>query len=142
MMNQNHRQNERIQTMRVKPSKPVSAGALVVLIFMLAFGIVFFVAVGMETSGQDEPALKYLLVAFGLVWCGAIVLMIIYHVNNLRRARGWPMIDIESASIGKVPDNQKDPMQKLRELESLKKEKLISDQEYEMKRREILSEKW
>jgi len=60
----------------------------------------------------------------------------------LRRARGWPMIDIESASIGKVPDNQKDPMQKLRELESLKKEKLISDQEYEMKRREILSEKW
>ncbi len=141
-MNSNNRQNERTGTMRVKPSKPVSAGTLVVLIFMLIFGIVFFVSVSMETFAQDEPALKYLLVTFGVGWCGAIIVMIVYHVNNLRRARGWAMIEIESESGGQAANDQKNPMQKLRELESLKKEKLISDQEYEIKRREILSEKW
>ena len=125
----------------VKPSKPVSIGALVVLAFMLLFGIAFAVLIGGEIySYSDEPALKILFSLIMLAWIGGVLVMIIYHVINIKRAKGLSVIDLETEAG--ITTAKKEPMQKLRDLEVLKKDQLISSAEYERKRREILNEKW
>ncbi|MDI6743295.1 MAG: hypothetical protein QMD11_11235 [Smithella sp.] len=125
----------------VKPSKPVSVGALVVLAFMLLFGIAFAVLIGGEIySYSDEPALKILFSLIMLAWIGGVLVMIIYHVINIKRAKGLSVIDLETEAG--ISTAKKDPMQKLRDLEALKKDQLINSAEYERKRREILNEKW
>jgi hypothetical protein len=125
----------------VKPSKPVSIGALVVLAFMLFFGIAFAGLIGGEIySYSDEPALKILFSLIMLAWIGGVLVMIIYHVINIKRAAGLSVIDLETEAG--ITTAKKEPMQKLRDLEALKKDQLISSAEYEKKRREILNEKW
>lgn len=125
----------------VKPSKPLSVGALVVLAFMLLFGIAFAVLVGGEIySYSDEPALKILFSLIMLAWIGGVLVMIIYHVINIKRAKGLPVIDLDTEAG--ISTAKKDSMRKLRDLEALKKDQLISSAEYERKRREILNEKW
>jgi len=135
-------QHESRGKISVKPGKPVSAGALILLTFMLVFGIIFFVSVGMEIMAYDEPALKYSLLAFALVWCGAVLFLIVYHLLNLKRAKGVSVIDVDIESSDVKGSDRQDPMERLRELEALRKDNLISAQEYEIKRQEILSEKW
>lgn len=125
----------------VKPGKPASVGALVVLTFLLLFGIAFAVLVGGEIySSSDEPALKILFSLIMLAWLSGVLVMIIYHVINIQRAKGLPVIDLDT-NAG-ISTAKKDPMQKLRDLEALKKDQLISSAEYERKRREILNETW
>ena len=82
-----------MKEIHVKPSKPVSAGTLVVL-----------------------------------AWIGGVLSMIVYHFINIKHAKGLSVID-------------KELMQKLRDLEALKKDQLITAAEYKSKRREILSKK-
>jgi len=118
----------------------LASNALVVPSSMLLFGIAFAVLIGDEIySHSDEPALKILFSLVMLAWIGGVLFMIVYHVLNIRRAHGLSVIDIETEA-GILPA-KKDSMQKLCDLEALKKDQLISPAEYERKRREILSEK-
>ena len=106
---------------------------------MLLFGIAFAVLVGCEIYAYgDETALKTLFSLVMLAWVGGVLSMIVYHVINIKRARGLSVIDIEAD----LSTAKKDPMQKLRDQEALKKDQLITAAEYESKRREIISEKW
>jgi hypothetical protein len=128
--------------MKVKPSKPLSAGAFVMLIFMLLFGIGFAVFSVINVYSSDELALKILVPLFFTVFIGAIVFMLVYHFLNLKSAKGVSLIDIETESGAQAGETKRDPIQRIRDLEALKKDRLISTAEYDRKRNEIINEKW
>ncbi len=129
--------------LNLKPSKPVSVGSLIVLCFMLLFGIAFSVLVGNVLVENDAPIA--MCVAFGIfmiAWLGAAVFMLVYHVLNLKRAKGLSLVDIDTVSGSQTDEAASDPMQKLRSLEALKKDGLINEDEFRRKREEIMQQKW
>jgi hypothetical protein len=131
--------------LNIKPSKPASAGALFGLFFMLLFGIAFSVLIGNVLLDPENDAPIALSVAIGIFmigWLGTIVYMLIYHYLNLKRAKGLSLVEIDTESGSLAEGAVSDPMQKLRSLESLKKEGLISEDEFIRKREEIMQQKW
>lgn len=132
-----------MEKLNIKPSKPVSAGALIGLFFMLLFGIAFSVLIGNVLVENEAPVAMYFVFGvFMLAWIGAVLFMLVYHFLNLKRAKGLSLIDIE-ADPSSQPDNTAgNPMQKLRNLETMKHDGLISEDEFRRKREEIMQEKW
>ena len=131
--------------LNIKPSKPASAGALFGLFFMLLFGIAFSVLVGnvLLNPDNDAPiALSFAVGIFMIGWLGTVIYMLVYHYLNLKRAKGLSMIEIDAESGSQTDESVSDPMQKLRNLEALKKDSLISEDEFRRKREEIMQQKW
>lgn len=132
-----------MKTLNVRPSKPASAGALIGLIFMLLFGIAFSVLLGNVLVENEAPVAMYF--AFGIFmigWIGTVLFMLVYHYLNLKRVKGLSLIDIEADPGSQPDDTAGDPMQKLRNLEAMKHDGLISEDEFRRKREEIMQEKW
>jgi hypothetical protein len=77
-----------------------------------------------------------------LAWIGAVLFMLVYHFLNLKRAKGLSLIDIEAGPGSQPDDTAGNPMQKLRNLETMKHDGLISEDEFRRKREEIMQEKW
>ncbi|MGD0294138.1 MAG: SHOCT domain-containing protein [Terracidiphilus sp.] len=129
--------------LNLKPSKPVSSGALIGLFFMLLFGIAFSVLVGNALVENEAPVA--MCIAFGIFmigWLGTVVFMLVYHFLNLKRAKGLSLVDIDTESSSQTDKSDSDPMQKLRGLEALKQDGLISEDEFRRKREEIMQQKW
>lgn len=129
--------------LNIKPSKPASAGALVGLFFMLLFGIAFSVLVGNVLVENEAPVAMF--IAFGVFmigWLGTAVFMLVYHILNIKRAKGLSLVEIESEPHPEGDEPANDPMRKLRSLESLKHDGLISEDEFRQKREEIMLQKW
>jgi hypothetical protein len=126
----------------IKPSKPVSAGAGIGLVFMLIFGIGFAAFVGNVLQENDAPPLfSMLFFLVIIIWIGAVVFMLIYHFKNLKSKDGVSLFDISTESdINKEPSNS--PMQVLRELETMRIEKLITEEEYNSKRKLLMAKDW
>jgi hypothetical protein len=131
---------------QVVPGELTRSGAragIVVAALMLVFGLVFFV-VTVEGPGS-EPGLFILQVLFFGIFITACAAMIV-HMRKLLRRRG----DADPASLVDLhlPDGDREPgaaptfAGRLRELEALRKEGLISAAEYREKRAEIMGEKW
>lgn len=125
------------------PSKTVSAGSFVILIFLLLFGIGFAIIVGTVLSENDaSPVMTMFFFLFIIMWIGTVLFMLIYHAKNFNSKKGISLMDINSeAGIGNK-EIQRNPAESLRDLESLKKEGLINEKEYEQKRAQILGDKW
>jgi hypothetical protein len=68
--------------------------------------------------------------------------MLVYHFLNLKRAKGLSLVDIDTESGSQTDESVSDPMQKLRSLEALKKDGLISEDEFRRKREEVMQQKW
>lgn len=125
------------------PSKPVSAGSIVVLIFFLIFGIGFAFLVGNVLSENEAPALMSIVFyLFIFIWIGTVFFMLIYYVKNYNSEKGISILDINTEEESGKANRDRSPSERLRELEALKKEGLITDKEYELKRSQILSDKW
>lgn len=127
----------------LSPSKPVSAGAIVGLIFFLLLGIVFAVLIGNVLSENDAPLfMKVFFYIFITMWIVTVLLMLIYHIVNLKRAKGLSLIEVnpERESSGKIETSS--PIKKLRDLEVMKKEGLITEEEYKLKRKQLINENW
>jgi hypothetical protein len=115
--------------MKVKPSKPLSAAAIVMLIFMILFGIGFTVLIINVLFENDAPLVMKIIFPFFMVgWIGTALFMLVYHGLNLKRAKGLSLIDIETESGLQAGDTKRDPIQRLRDLEALKKDGLISEE--------------
>jgi hypothetical protein len=129
--------------MGIKPSKPASIGSLIGIGFMLLCGIAFFALVGDVISQNDvPPAMAVFFFLFMIAWISTALFLLVYHVLNIRRAKGLSLLDIETEP-GLNPDSgENGPMQRLRSLEALKRDRLISEDEYKIKRAEIMKEKW
>jgi hypothetical protein len=124
------------------PGRTVSAGSIVVLIFLLLFGIGFAVVVGNALSENDAPPMfSFLFIIIIIAWIGTVLFMLVYHIKNLSRAKGLSLIDINT-ELEDNNDVKRSPMQSLRELELLKKDGLITETEYQQKRAQILDERW
>ena len=113
-----------------RPAPAASAITAVIGVFMLIFAIVFF------SQAKAPPAI---IGIFLVVWVVALVGVIIYHIVNATRPGGVPtsIIDAEDETDDDSSP-QKSSAERLKKLEDLREQKLISDAEYESKRQEIL----
>jgi len=129
--------------LNIKPSKPASAGALFGLFFMLLFGIAFSVLLGNVLVENEAPIPMFFVFGiFMLGWIGTVIYMLVYHFLNLKRAKGLSLVEIDAEPGSQIGETVSDPMQKLRSLEALKKDSLISEDEFRRKREEIMQQKW
>jgi hypothetical protein len=127
----------------MRPSKPLSTGAVIILVFMLMFGIAFFALVHSVLQKEDAPvAMSIVFYIFMVGWIGTVLFQLVYHAMNLKRAKGVSLVDIESEPGLPEDAPQGDPMQRLRNLEKLKSDGLITEEEYRRKREEMMREKW
>jgi hypothetical protein len=129
----------------VKPgelTRPASIVAIVVAAGFLMFGLVL-VTVGFQEN-ESEPALRLLILLFGLIWAVACIGIIVFNARllNRRRSAGTGSlfeIETEDGPAGNVGD---DFDSHLRKLEGLRKDGLITEEEYQRKRGEIMGRKW
>ena len=129
--------------LNIKPSKPASVGALFGLFFMLLFGIAFAFLIGNVLVENDAPIPMYFVFGIFMIgWLGTVVYMLVYHFLNLKRAKGLSLVEIDTESGFQTDESVSDPMQKLRSLEALKHDGLISEDEFRRKREEIMQQKW
>ena len=68
--------------------------------------------------------------------------MLIYYIKNYNSEKGISILDINTDEVSVKSIKGRSPSERLHELESLKKESLITVKEYELKRSQILSDKW
>lgn len=119
------------------------AGIVVAGLFLL-FGLALGLVVYRETP-RSETGLSLLLLGFLLIWSAGCVTLIVFYGRLLRR-HSRPdddsLVELcesgleRSATAGSSFDSR------LRKLEQLKNEGLISEQEYREKRAGMMAEKW
>jgi hypothetical protein len=119
-------------------------GAVVAVLFLI-FGVIFFWVIMSDTS-SFEDGLWMVQIAFLVIWVVGCLVIVIVNLRVFVKAR----IPAD-ASLFEVEDDAGEQQAttsdaafdiRLRKLESLHKEGLITEDEYERKRAEILGEKW
>jgi len=78
---------------------------------------------------------------FGLIWTGIAVIITIVNFYDAFSDKGIASWEIDVNSNEHIRENN-DFEVKLRKLEKLRKEGLITEEEYIIKRQEILNDKW
>lgn len=109
----------------VKTGKAPLISSIIAGILFLIFGVSLFFL--------SEGGMPLIFLIIWLVVCSLIIFISIYHLRRYDTNNGLPI-----AQIGEEIDFD----QKLRKLEALKKEEIISNEEYSKKRQEIMREKW
>jgi hypothetical protein len=109
----------------------------------LIFGLVFGAVIAMEGLGP-EPGLAVLQVLFLLIWVGVCVSMIV-SFSRIASRKGPPgdrsLFEVQVGEQGgDAPAG--DFETRLRKLEALKRDGLLSEEEYRAKRDEVMREKW
>lgn len=127
----------------IRPARPTSVVSLIALIFMLLFGLGFAVLVGnVLHENEAPPIMSFVFLLFMVGWIGIAVYMLVYHIRNIKKPGGLPLFEVETESDSRGVEGETRFAWKLRDLEQLKKENLISQEEYSLKRAEIMGEKW
>ena len=116
----------------VRPTRATSLIGLLVGVAFLVFGVVFLVVLIQEDSRVG--------VAFMGLWIFVVSLLIAFNAYHLITRKAVMEIDTEVAAPGTGSESDFDA--KLRRLERLKSDRLISEEEYKRKRAEILDQKW
>ncbi len=124
---------------RVKPGKASSLMGMVVGLGFIVFGLVIL------GSGFGGP-LPGPASAFMVVWILAAVSITGFHAYNLFTQQGASIIDVDFQAGGGAdpsePVESGDFDSKLRKLAALKADGLITEEEHQKKRAEILDRKW
>lgn len=118
-------------------------GIVVAALFLL-FGLIFGAVVGLETPAS-EGGLRLLQGGFLLLWVVGCIAMIVFYARLLTKKT--PQQDsLLNVHFDEESDAASgagvDFAAKLRKLEQLKREGLISESEYLAKREQILRDKW
>ena len=140
--------NLKNKRLTVRPSPTSSIITLIMSILFLMFGIVFMGSVLGEADEARGPMSIFLV-----IWIAACLGMAIYSLINLSsfgKSRPNPTaLEVLEVEDRKAPDIKEDSAKarpdfgaRLRELEALRKDGLLTEEEYQRKRREILDEKW
>jgi hypothetical protein len=123
----------------VKTTKPGLVAGIIVVIAFMAFGIFFFSLL----SGEPDAGIGQ---TFLTIWMFVLLIIGGFFVNNLINYDKNPEasvaeeIDMPDAINTREVEVSFD--EKLRKIDKLKKEGLISDAEFEAKRQEIMQQKW
>ena len=112
---------------RVKPSKSMSVLGMVV-------GLIF-VFIGITQASQFG--------FFGVVWTLIALAITGYHAVNVFSNKGVSsyQVDIQGGNIAQNRGSD-DYESKIRQLHRLKEDSIISEEEYEKKKAELLNAKW
>lgn len=110
------------RTISIRPSKAVSAGSFVGMIFMLLFGAGFSVIVTNVLFSNDAPiGVTILFLLFMIGWMGTAVYMLVYHLLNWKGARGVPLFEIEVATGSPEEAAAQDPVGRPRSQQDVNK---------------------
>ncbi|MDD2335494.1 MAG: SHOCT domain-containing protein [Geobacteraceae bacterium] len=127
----------------IRPAQPTSVASLIALTFMLLFGIGFALLVGNVLQENEAPLIMSLVfLLFMIGWIGTALYLLVYHIRNIRRPEGLPLFEVETESGSSGLEGEPNFARKLRHLEQLKTDGLISQEEYSRKRSEVMSERW
>ena len=118
--------------MHVRSSRAPLIVGLVIGIAFLVFGVVFLVVLANEGS-----QIGVAFMGFWIFLVGVIIAFNAYHLV-VRKAAVMEIETEAEVPAGSEPDFEA----KLRRLERLKSDRLISEEEYRRKRAEILDQKW
>jgi len=128
-------------------SRPRSILGLILAIIGLWFGFVVLNLTGKAVDlGGGEKALR---IVFGIVWftfwIGAIVMNVLnlYSLSRSKTAGSQTAASpTAEAAAPRRAEESSDFETKLRKLESLKRDGLVSEEEYQRKRDEFMRDKW
>lgn len=127
----------------IRPAQAVSKGSLIGIAFMIMFGIGFTVLVGgVLRENEAPPAMSVVFYLFMAGWLATALYLLIYHKKNLSRPEGVALFEAEGTPEPNDGAAQAGFARRLRDLEQLRKDGLISQEEYIRKRTEIVDEKW
>ena len=117
------------------PTKTMFVAMIVIAALFLVFGIGLFIGV-MDELGEPMPFVGF----FFVIWTAVCITMIVHAVKTLRLIKKGK---IEIAEIDTLAgEAESDFAERLRNVEALKRDGLISADEYRKKRSEIMKEKW
>ena len=120
------------QKVYAKPPKTIFVAQIVIIPLFMIFGLVLLIIADREV--------RVFLAIFVVIWEAGCIAILVNAVKALKLMRNGK---IEVAEIsGLVVEEGGSFSTKLRDLETLKKDGLISDDEYREKRAEIMQEKW
>jgi|GEM_PF-1056739 amino acid permease len=126
---------------QIKPSKPVSLIGAILGFFFVIFGIVFLITISQEPSFDDGGPIISL---FFVMFIVAALAITIFYAKNFFSKKGVSVLDVDfnvNPEIEKdQPKETSDVESRLRQLDKLKSEGLLHDDEYEQKREAILKE--
>ncbi len=130
----------------ITPGRAQAKIGIVIAAMFLLFGLVFGFVVLQETP-DSEGGLKILMGAFFLLWVVACSSMIIFYVRILSKSKNpedQSLVDFqyEASGVADTSGLDNDFAKRLRHLEELKREGLITEAEYRDKRAQIMAEKW
>jgi hypothetical protein len=114
---------------RIRPSKPASVVGMVVGLLFVGFGLL----VAVPMAG-----------AFGIVWTLVAVAIVAFNAVNVFSRRGIAGTEIDTDGEH-LPSSGGEPLpfdERLRRLEKLRADGLVSAGEYERKRAELMGERW
>jgi|YelNatPaOPRAMG01_1025707.scaffolds.fasta_scaffold45720_1 hypothetical protein len=141
-----------IKRASIRPSPTVSIVQLVMSILFLIFGVALMSTAVGEARGDGSSFIGVFLVIW-VVACFALMIYSIINLASFKGARNKPsalaidVIEMEkedesraavSSSAGELVDFET----KLRKLEGLRKDGILTEDEYQKKKKEILEEKW
>ena len=109
------------------------------LISLIIVGILFLPLSAFPVLVSEGEARPFAAI-FSVIWFVVCICIIYRAVKMLKLIKSGRIEIGEIEGAGEQPENSF--AKKLRDIESLKKEGLISDEEYSRKRAEIMKEKW
>lgn len=120
----------------IKPSKPSLIVGLIVIILMMGFGIFFMTLI----AGESESAVGMVFLSIWLLVCLVIAGSMLYNYfkqdDDSAIGSEITFTDQETPTVTNNVEN------KLKQLERLIKEKLITEEEYQSKRKAIMESEW
>ena len=116
---------------------PGTRSMMVAQIILAVLFLFFGVMIILVAEGEARP----FAFVFGLIWCAGCITLIIGAVRGLLLAKQGK-IEIAELTDEKEEESSHSFAVRLRDLEALKAEHLISEEEYRSKRAEIMGEKW
>ena len=142
------RRDTMTQKIYVTPGAMTSLQAklgIVVFVFFLLFGLVFGLVVFMETPDSESGQL-IAMGAFFLVWVVVCISCIVTFMRLLSKKKTPQEKSLVDFNFEELPDmamnKSADFEIRLRKLEQLKQDRLITEEEYQGKRTQIINEKW
>jgi hypothetical protein len=114
----------------VRPSKPISWLSAVVGVGMMVCVVLFFIQPGLAIP------------AFIGLWIVTLVGIVAYHVKNAMSSGGVDHTQFHIRAEQGGSSGGADFDQRLRDLERLREDGLLTEEEYRRKRADILSEDW
>lgn len=127
----------------IRSTRQLSKGSVIGIIFMILFGIGFTVLVGSVLRENEAPlAASAVFYLFMAGWLTTAVYLLVLHLKSIGRRQGMPLFEAESTEEPGSEAAETGFARRLRDLEKLHEDGLISKEEYSLKRSEILAEKW